>query len=397
MRLPAARAASPATAACFSVALLPFLLIAGSLTECGWIVDAGDYAVGAPAADAAQDGAAAPSDGTLGAEGDVDAITDAPVADAPADVANAMEVEASGNASPSSSTECESGGPAPICGQGLPTGTSAFQDIVRACVLAISCDPNFFQTNLSNCITNDWLAAYASYACLTTIQDCDGYFQCQGLRGMTPADCPDTLAAARCDSAGNVAIDCNFGVVTSCDLYGGSCSTYSVQGIAHAGCNVAPSCSDTDGLLHCAGNAAYTCYGGTGIGRDCSLEGATCNGGAGSAGCYFEGPACATAGSYTCRDDELVFCDSALREFTYDCAAVGLSCVADGGTGNCLAPGFEASPCPADSCGPDGKTITTCVGGASLAVDCSTIAPPSFTGCFSRHDSTNGLTYALCE
>jgi hypothetical protein len=403
-------------------------LIAGcctALASCGLIVGVGDYAVGDSGADGTTGGG---MDGTSGQEssaGDVgadradagggvggDATREAATLDAPADNVGERngDAGAGGDATDGSDAsgvdtgraDAEGGSPGgeagPTCGQGLPTGQSNFQTLVSTCVHAISCDPFLFPISLSDCLTHDTLQATGSLACLSTKQDCAGYYQCQGARYATPAECP-AGGLSSCDTINNLAIDCFNGAVTNCTQTGGTCQAFTdSSGNSRADCAVVNPCTVTDGGAQCSGNNYYNCVPsspgastGVGYGLNCTLAIATCTTTTGSGtACYFNGgSSCNDAGSVACNGSTLLVCGTT-GQFNYDCSRGGGSCVTDNlGNADCVSPGCSLSTSCSESC--DGAhTITACVGGAAYTIDCTQYG---FTTCGS--DLATGNVYCL--
>jgi hypothetical protein len=371
------------------------LALGGALTGCGWVVGAGDYAVG----DATTDSPGEEASSMPGDDSPADVFPGASHGET-ADAAIGIPDAPSDN---DGSADADSGDSAGLaCGEVPPASQASFNQIVRSCVLAISCSPDVFAFNASECINREEFLSSGQLSCLSTIADCNGFFECWGERISTLADCPATLPAVRCDVANNLAIDCSGMVVVDCNRRGGTCATYvDSTGNTEAYCVVAPSCSETDGLNHCTvTNSFYTCNSGVGFGVNCTLFDGTCNTFTDAgASCYENGPACTQPG-YACSNGVLTHCNPAsYRQSTrVDCAAQGFSCSVsdDGGTGSCLAPGcLNLDACPIESCGPDGKTLTVCAGGAPYPVDCSSLGN-GFTSCATLK-SSSGVVYGYCQ
>src|SRR5260221_5072958 len=330
-----------------------------ALAGCNLIVGVGDYVVG---------------DAGTSTEGGNN-IVDGAVADAGTDSATGADVAVvprEGGAADSRPTQDAPGAEA--------SGQNDFQKLVSSCVLAVSCDPYFFATNISECITEDYLQSVSGLSCLSNIQDCAGYYACRGIGFASLADCPASGAAAKCDTGNNRAINCSGpgnGIVRNCAKLGGTCGTHpDGTGGTVADCVVVPSCSDTDGLAHCSGNSLYTCSGGRGYGQDCGPSDATCSTGSSGASCFLNAPSCSAAG-WACTGAMLGWCTSLGQHFNCDCSRAALSCsIDDAGTGSCVAP--NPTTC-SEACGVDGKTMTVCIGGAPRAVDCSQYS--GFTQC----------------
>jgi hypothetical protein len=405
----------PATGRARAAALL--LVSSGSaLAACGWIVGANDYAVGDAGSDATidsagsplpdDDGAAdvgavdsrdAPSDGAREARGV--AIPDAGVTDGDADAGARGEgvTDAGAEAEAEGAGRDAGDGSAPVCGQGLPTGLAAYQELVKTCVLAESCDGYFFPQSISECITQDYLHSTTAFTCLQSIATCADFTACYGYANPTATDCPTAQAGGTCDVTNNRAINCvgvGAGAVTDCAVLGGTCAIDDA-GAAIAGCVVVPSCSQLDGGTQCSGDAIYSCAGGRGFGIDCSAIHATCETVGGATSCYFDAPACTDAGYACAPDGTLTWCTSAAQSFTFRCPSAGLSCALDdAGTGHCVDPGCGVPTTCTESCGADGKTITVCVGGAPYTIDCTQYA--GFTRCSQALNAARNVEYARC-
>ena len=322
--------------------------------------------------------------------GHTDALDAADVVDAAADGGHAL-LDANDGAA-----EAET---APSCGQGLPVGESDFQKLVSTCLLAVSCDPDFFNVSMSQCISYDYLESIGSIACLSTIQDCAGFYSCEGRRYPTLAECPTGSTSVSCDATNNLAIDCSAGVVKSCSKYGGTCGTY-IDGTGNVavGCQVVDSCIPGGTGDQCsAGNKVYSCaLSGVGYGRDCTTIGATCvaNPTDGTS-CYYNGPACNDGGADTCVGGALSTCTLEGTELNFNCARAGGSCAIDPtGAAYCLAPGCSTGQTCSESCGADGHTMTVCVGNAPYTIDCTQYPP--FKACDQLLDSS-GNPFAFCD
>ncbi len=257
-----------------------------------------------------------------------------------------------------------------------------------------SCDPYYFEVDISTCITQNYLAEVATESCLQNITNCSEFYACRGVRYSTLSDCP-VGATAACDSTGTIAVDCTNNIVTNCTTKGGTCGTYIDQdsGVPAVGCRVVSSCADKDGLQHCAGNVVYTCENGVGYGTDCTKENSNCD--PTSPSCWPDGTPCANSGStplYACVAGNLQVCDANGKQFTAPCQNAGLSCAVSGGgtIGNCVDPNC-GSGCTT-TCGADGKTLTACVGGAPYPIDCTQYG---FKNC-ATNTNDEGQLYGWC-
>jgi hypothetical protein len=411
-----------------SAVLLALLAGAGgSLASCGLIV--GDYVVGDAATDAPGDqandvgggGDAVGPDGMdTGGEDAMRDRADVTMTDGLADSANERgDAGADGDGAvgeeiPETGATDADGGSAEaeagiLCGQGIPTN-AAFSDLVRTCVYVASCDPYLLPVSLSNCIGQNALLAAGNggpLSCLSTIADCASYYDCQGIRaanGSTATECSGL--ASMC--AGNVAYDCSggltggvptpWGTVTNCArIPGSSCQTFTdTNSNSRAGCVVVPSCTvPAGGGFQCSNNNLYECIstdgGSVGVGYGHSCGAAQCLAAGNSAACSFNGTGvCTSANGSTCNGTTLQqACSVPNQQFSYDCSLAGGTCVAGAaGSGGCVSPGCSLTSACAESC--SGSIISTCVGGASYAVDCSSY-PTSDAGSFrSCNNSTAG-------
>ncbi len=369
------------------------LLVAGlalaALAGCGLVVGSGDYKVGIAAPDAG-------SSGSDDAESSPDVhVTPGPDASPPADDSGGSVVDEGGAPAGDGGLAVPDSGGAGHCGSSIPTGSSDFRKLVNTCVQAVDCDWQQFPVNVSDCVTQNYLQATGSVACLSTISDCTGYYNCQGDRVATPTECGPSDFNGKCVS--NVATTCfgapYLGSVQNCEKLGGTCQTYDDEGDQAAGCKVVPSCNDddVDGDFHCSGNKLYTCFGGVGFGKDCTAINATCQDpGGGGASCIFNSTSCAIVGS-TCNNGDVNLCTNVSQEYDYECSRAGLTCETDdAGAAACVSPGCPLpsdSPC-LESCADDGVTANLCVGGATLTLDCSEFG---FNAC--NYDSIGNFAY----
>ncbi len=407
---------------------LALIANAGALANCNFLVGVGDYSVSAAGGGdetggQPEAGGGLPEESGSGPEeaGDtadeddandaaVDVRTESP-ADAARDAADgggqtdaryAADVlvvsDDGGDAAKEANDASFEAAMPPLCGQGLPTGQSDFQKLVSTCVLAVSCDPEFFDVSISQCVSYDYLEATAALVCLSTIQDCAGFYGCTGRRYPTTTECPAGASSVTCDPLDNLAIDCNAGIVKNCSKYGGTCGVYvDSTGSEAVGCEVLPTCTPGDGGDQCSGTDLYSCTAnGVGYGRDCTAVGATCQSvPVEGTSCYYDGPACTNAGASTCGGGALTTCTAENTELHFDCTRAAGSCTVDNtGTGYCLAPGCPVASTCGESCGADHHTITVCVGGAPYTVDCAQYPP--FTSCDHQLDSS-GNPFAYCD
>jgi hypothetical protein len=359
-----------------------------ALAGCNAIVGVGDYAVGGAGSDATS--GQPPDDAGVMPTADANGAN--PPIDAARDVGNGMPKDAGGRP----------GADGAACGQGVSTGQAAFQNILRACVLAVSCDPFYFNVNISDCVTYDFLNSSGSVACLSTIQDCAGFFNCTGRRAATATECPTGSKSLSCDPTGTFTIDCVNSAVRDCRKYSTNptCQTFlDTSGANRVGCVVVPSCQPGDGGFECTADKStlFSCApSGVGYGTDCTVINATCESPTGGPSCYYKGAACNAAGVDTCSNGALVSCSAAGQVLNFNCGATGQDClVDDAGIGFCRARGCPLTmPC-VESCHADLHTMTICAGGVPFDVDCA--AQPGFTSCSSSTRSSTSTVYAYCR
>jgi hypothetical protein len=361
-----------------AVALATVMILAG-LGACNVVVGAGDYVVGAPERDASTNHP--PPKGDDASMGDDDGGQG--VREGGGFIGNDAAVG--------------------TCGSTIPSSDPDFQKLVATCVEAVNCDPGVFSVNTSDCITKNYLRAIPSVACLSTTVDtsgtCAAYYGCQGDRTALPSDCVGIFSAddATGFCTGNVATTCTgetfYGSVQNCDKLGGTCAVHFDGTEDVADCKVVPTCNDTDGNFHCSGNKLYSCADGVGYGKDCSAIDATCvdPGDGTGAACYFNATTCSKSG-LTCSGTDVTLCTTMGQQFSYDCSRSGASCDEDDAGAVCLGAGClppsDDGACT-ESC--DGATANVCVGGASVAIDCTAYG---FTSC--DLESEDYADYAFC-
>jgi hypothetical protein len=373
--------------------------LGAAATGCNLVVSSGDYVVGNVdgGSAASPDGSQPPADG---GEPGSDA-SDRPDGSAPGEGGVLPEGGSTGD-----------GGPAAACGAGgvlvpggLPTGDARFQQIVNACVLAVSCDPFFFDTTVSDCITRDYLDAVYPDGCLAGITSCAGYYGCTGTRIATTTECPESLVTdtGTCSASG-VATSCTvnldgtvFGSISNC---GASCTVYDEDAEDTAsGCEITTGCDASgDPTLTCtSNNGLYVCEATEtdatiGLGSMCPI-GSTCQTSNGFTDCYYTQPTCTTPGS-KCAGGDLITCatiGTTNQQYTSSCSATGLECTPNAdGTASCAAPGCANSGCT-EQC--NGSQLELCIGGAPYPVDCTSPAL-GFDTCASG--TFNDLNYNYC-
>jgi hypothetical protein len=357
-----------------------------AVAGCGLVVGSGDYVVGSVVEAGSDD-----SPGVASPDAQTSPDTSGPVSEGGTSEA----------------------GPTSVCGPGgvlvpggLPTGDATFQQLVDACVLAVSCDPLFFDVTVSDCITNDFLDTYPT-KCLASIKSCDDYYACMGSRVATLAECQGASNADHDTGScnGQTATNCygsGDGIISNCATLGGTCTVYEETDFADlgniaAGCEIA-SCTDSTDGIYCGGTSqVYTCEG-TDTGPDLGISRQTCPAGSAcqtsSAGgqCFKTTSSCATPGT-SCTNGELTTCialPSGNQQYTSNCSVAGLACSTDvSGNSACTAMGCANAGCT-ESC--MGKSLQACIGGAPYVIDCGALG---FNTCDS---GTNiiGTAYAYC-
>jgi hypothetical protein len=397
-------------AAPLAIAIATGAVVAGG--GCNFVVGSGDYKVSTTGdsgviantdAEATGDGATKPPPGDdggtpPGSDGGTPPDTGAPPP--PVD----------------SGTTTDGGMPVPVCGSngtvlpdGLPTNDPAFQQLVKSCTLAVSCDPLFFDVTISDCITKDYLQGYEPSDCLSKISSCDDYFACQGSRIATATECQQAsdqfVDIGACN--GTTAISCfsdGEGIVSNCAALGGSCtvfneSDYANTGDTLAGCQLGE-CTNPDGFTHCGSTTqVYSCdetdtTSNVEISRTVCPQGSTCQTINGLATCLPTTSSCATAGS-SCTGGDLTQCLSlgaGNQQYTSNCSVAGLQCTQGLGTGACTAAGCSASNCT-EGCDPTKNQLTVCIGGAPFVVDCPSLGLPTCNG----GSNANSDQYYFCS
>jgi hypothetical protein len=383
----------------------------GAVTGCNLIVGSGDYVIGdaatvTPSSDGSQPGDV---DGSADSSGGGEVDTSIPDTGTTPDAGETPDVGTTADTGP-----LPDAGPTVGCGvQGSVTtaqmGSASFQQLVTACVMAESCDPDFFDVPLSDCITLDYLGAFPtvpSITCLASAKTCTDYYNCTGntLLDLTTCDGSNFDDTGTC--AGGVATTC-FGVSgggfkANCNVLGGTCTPYAsdTDGDMAANCKVLSSCPDTSEGYHCSSTTElYECDDTStstiAIGNACPT-GSTCRTDANGTHCIYDASSCTTPGT-TCVNGNLSSCAAPAggnEGATYNCAAAGLSCVANtaAGTAACVAPGCAGTTC-VESCDDTTGIMTACVGGAPISIDCTTYG---FTGCSLSSPDGSNTPYAFC-
>jgi hypothetical protein len=382
--------------------------LGASMAGCGLVVGAGDYVVGS-----AHDGGGMtgqPPD----ADTDVQQQMPPPDAGGPGpDVTSQPDVSIpppdSGDDSGPATTDGAPMVGCPFDAGGLSTSAAAFQQLVNACVLAVTCDPQFFSVTVSECITTDYLNTHFATKCLAGITSCNDYYACQGTRITTVSECSGASSSGKdigsCNGA--VATMCfsdGNGFVSNCAALGGTCtvyheSDYASFGDTGAGCEILSSCSSGTTGSQCSGSSVYSCVStdtttNIGILTESCATGSTCStNNNGVTACVASSTNCSAAGT-SCAGDNLTTCESTstgLYQYTNACSAAGLTCTpSSGGTSaSCTSPGCATSGCT-ESC-LDNTHLQACIGGESLIVDCAALG-------FNFCDTASGpqLTYSYC-
>lgn len=304
-------------------------------------------------------------------------------------------------------------------------GESEFEpnpQIVRSCILRAGCDPTFAPVRtISTCVTYNTQAALAGERCNLTSTSCADFEACEHI-GIAHDDlCGPQTDGTRCQ--GDLAINCgNYqgdDRFYDCAALGGSCGTFSYDGVSFADCqlDIAPdSCtalpsSDSQYFCHAGAGTSddlrYYCWQGQAYGASCSPL-ASCidapdpsagEGGAsqiGNANCFFDTESCSGGDSVSCNAGVATVCSSG-SQFEYDCGSVGLACGVTAHNGYCLAPGCNAADVDfvcQESCSEDGSSLTFCYGGAPYTVDCKDYG---FSQCSTGTDPDSAQAFAACR
>ncbi len=385
------------------IAIVLAAALGGAVTGCSLVVGSGDYVIGNVG-----DGSTETPDAALGPDGQP-----APPVDGGVPGMDAMGQP--DTATPPAEAGLVGDGGTAVCGPGgtlnpggLPTSDPTFQQLVDACVLTVSCDPLFFDVTVSDCITNDYLASYPT-TCLAGIKSCADYYTCMGSRIATLAEC---AAASNADTdqgscSNGIATSCSSfgdGIVSNCAALGGTCTVFHEADYdvdfpdTSAGCQLGTACDDTPSGLQCFGVRTYSCDDTDtattqGISRQTCPGGSACQSTNGTAECLATAPACATAGTSCASATTLTTCipvTSGNQQYTSDCTAAGLTCTTSvAGTAACTAAGCANSGC-GETC--NGNTLHTCIGGAPLDVDCTTLG---FNTC-DNGSNVNDVSFSFC-
>jgi hypothetical protein len=357
------------------------LCVASSAVGCNFIVGVGDYAVRSTDSDGSSSGETSYYDASTG--------VDAQPAQQQPDSDGTPDADTTGT-----------------CGSSLPDRSDlTFQQLVDACVLAISCDPAFFNVNISQCITNSYINSSLTFECLRSIASCSDFAACMGVSYASTADwkSADNAGGGLCQ--GQVAINGKTAAgdtpqtsAFDCAMLGGTCAVMADGTALFANCNVPPqSCTQLDRNVHCSASYGYQCMFGQAIGQNCGAIGGTCVDNNEGILCYPRGAACATAaGTSSCEGTTLESCDSTNQLFSYDCSAAGEICeTLTPTTAHCVSPGCSPPQCSDADEGCNGShTLMVCVGGARHYIDCTTYG---FSQCTVQPNTWTNVQYAWCH
>ncbi len=305
---------------------------------------------------------------------------------------------------------CEDGG-AVVADSGSPGSADASTDFcawdagtaqqvaVRACAWLGACAGAIADDAYGPCLLRATLAydcsanparpvmgaAHAYWDCLSKVASCGDVEACLEPSG-TRGKCSTTATGyAGCEGSTNPAtfIACDAGAATgtapaaieSCAAFGQACFSSglgaSCSGSPTACTTPGTSCGDDGGLHDCDPDGGVLDFGVScasfGAGQCVTLP-------SGSAACLAAGqPSCAASSAVSCDTNGVATgCPSGVPELVTCPAVPGLAC-------NPTAPGrpWDVSracytgPCGTDSCSADRETLTSCVRGATVSLDCA--------------------------
>lgn len=273
------------------------------------------------------------------------------------------------------------------------------EDLIRGCLMRVSCDPYLPPVNLSACVSYATQVSSTREACTYEALDCEVIDDCLG------REYADEDELALCDGSAVWACDVDEALYCGGVPLKVDCEQFQTTCVGHAdvdrpevvGCaaSISTECSDSgDESYYCDGNVLYTCVDGVPLGRDCGADGSTCVEQDGEGFCHDSSTTCSALNTYECDDGVLTVCDEWGLAADYDCSEAGLGCSIDSsGSGACLANG-----CPSfDDCEErclDGYTLQFCVGGAKVNLDCALFGLGS---CYESELSGSGVEFAGCS
>jgi hypothetical protein len=387
-----------------ALALLPLSLL--TVLGCAQIIGLGDYSVGSGAG----------AGGTVAGGGKSGGSGKAGSSNANGGESNAGEGGAAAGETGTSGT-AGSSGTVGVAGEGGEAGGGGAiippavgcdgvtpitlnQDVMRSCILRVSCDPYDPLRTISTCVTNNTQDAFAGEHCNLKSTTCAEFEACEHI-GIAGDDLCPASKSGTSFCAGTKSVTCTSdGTISSwvdCIGQGGTgCGTYTdSDGNQVADCLVNEPCSASGSTVtdyECSAEATplyqYYCAGDQAYGFACG-DFAYCNvDSTGSAGCYLTSNTC-TSGGTTCPDGTTCTTANVAKvvsgggEYDYDCGSVGLTCKvgpanADNDTNYCLAPGCK--PADVNNCTEfcDGTKLNFCYGGAQVTADCMDYG---FSGC----------------
>lgn len=262
----------------------------------------------------------------------------------------------------------------PVCAEFRMTD----DELVRGCVMRLSCDPTVPYYSMSDCVSYAYQLANPYEACTYGVESCEDVEECLGRRRVAPASCTeagwtcDGDEAIYCDADAPYAIDCAT-IGTVCDRP----ESFPDTGLPPCVVSHDP-CTTEPGAWHCEGNMLYTCVDGVRYGQDCSGIGGTCvEPTPGQATCIDSSTRCTNLGALTCNGNVLTFCSTSGIRSVLDCGTAGLRCEDDGYV-DCVAPGCTTDDVANCTEGCEGTVLRYCVGGSPQRIDCTDYG---FVGC----------------
>jgi hypothetical protein len=204
-------------------------------------------------------------------------------------------------------------------------------------------------------------------SCLAQASRCEETYRCEWYYAPQPGSPLWTDAGTRCE--GEALFDYSDPAqlwVTNCAsaFYAdaGTCLSTEDGGLTCALPGCAPDVT-ADGV--CRHNVQYKCESGVTNIVNCEISGANCVGG----GCMYT--SCDVEGS-SCSSNDVIACDGTLGA-TFNCDDLGATCDEIGGHARCSLPREQCSSFDLNANTCSQNTLSICVGGKSIAYDCTRV------------------------
>ena len=236
------------------------------------------------------------------------------------------------------------------------------------------------------------LSAQASLLdCVSAAGSCAEALACTFVEPLEEGDARCAGVTGDACAASGILVDCTSGYAERCPMPHWGAGSECRLGLASEGrCALSGCLPDTAAPPRCTSGVYVRCDPAANlkVAKDCNTVGLTCPEGAegADAQCATEDGVfpCDEPGRTTCAPDgsRVRACDGSLAS-EFDCRAMGADCIEEDAGARCARPGEACSPLDPgiDAC--EGTSLTACVAGTRVTVDCATLGlscvPPDGT------------------